>query len=142
MKLLILGVIILFVFVIPIVYAETYAEIPYVFVQIIHKDYDGNLLAYLQSDRVTDANLDMINEMLEHESARGVDPIYQINGNIFQVITRESTLHFDSPLMYASSSLIQDVDDEQVIVLRLPHDGFRVLPGDTIKIIWIFSRSV
>ena len=58
------------------------------------------------------------------------------------MITRESTLHFDSPLMYASSSLIQDVDDEQVIVLRLPHDGFRVLPGDTIKIIWIFSRSV
>jgi hypothetical protein len=58
------------------------------------------------------------------------------------VITRESTLHFDSPLMYASTSLIQDVDDEQVVVLRLPHDGFRVLPGDSIKVIWIFSISV
>ncbi len=138
MKLVIIGIIILSVFVIPAAYAET----PYIFVQIIHKDSAGNLLAYLQSDRVTDANLDMINEMLDHESARGVDPIYQKDGNVFQVITRESTLHFDSPLMYASTSLIQDVDDEQVVVLRLPHDGFRVLPGDSIKVIWIFSISV
>jgi hypothetical protein len=138
MKLFLLGVIILSVFVIP----TAYAEIPYIFVQIIHKDSDGNLLAYLQSDRVTDANLDMIIEMLDHESVLRDDPIYQINGNIFQVITRENTLHFDSPLMYASTSLIQDVDDEQVVILRLPHDGFRVLPGDSIKVIWIFSISV
>ena len=139
MKFLILGVILLSVFVIPITYAETYAEIPYIFVQIIHKDSDGNLLAYLQSDRVSDANLDMINEMLDHESARGVDPIYQINGNVFQVITRENTLQFDSPLMYASTDLISS---ENNVILRLPHDGLRVLPGDSIKIIWIFSRSV
>ena len=138
MKLFLLGVIILSIFVIPTVYAE----IPYIFVQIIHRDSDGNLLAYLQSDRVSDANLDMINEMLDHESTLRDDPIYQINGNVFQVITRENTLHFDSSLMYANTSLIQDVDDEQVIVLRLPHDGFRVLPGDSIKVIWIFSRSV
>jgi len=97
MKFLILGVILLSVFVIPTAFAET----PYIFVQIIHKDSDGNLLAYLQSDRVTDANLTEINEMLEHESARGIDPIYQKDGNTFQVITRENTLYFDSPLMYA-----------------------------------------
>ena len=138
MKLLILGVIIISVFVIPTAFAET----PYIFVQIIHKDSDGNLLAYLQSDRVTDANLTEINEMLEHESARGIDPIYQKDGNTFQVITRENTLYFDSPLMYASTSLIQDVNDEQNIILRLPHDGFRVLPGDSIKVIWIFAKSV
>ena len=138
MKLLILGVIIISVFVIPTAFAET----PYIFVQIVHKDSDGNLLAYLQSDRVTDANLTEINEMLEHESERGVDPIYQKDGNTFQVITRENTLYFDSPLMYASTSLIQDVNDEQNIILRLPHDGFRVLPGDSIKVIWIFTKSV
>jgi hypothetical protein len=139
MKFLILGVILLSVFVIPITYAETYAEIPYIFVQIIHNDSDGNLLAYLQSDRVTDANLTEINKMLEHESARGVDPVYQKNGNIFQVITRENTLHFDSSLMYASTSLKNTEND---VILRLPHDGLRVMPGDLIKVIWIFSISV
>jgi len=135
MKFLILGVILLSVFVIPTAFAET----PYIFVQIIHKDSDGNLLAYLQSDRVTDANLTEINEMLEHESARGIDPIYQKDGNTFQVITRENTLHFASPLMYASTSLKNAEND---IVLRLPHDGLRVLSGDTIKVIWIFAKSV
>ena len=135
MKLLILGVIIISVFVIPTAFAET----PYIFVQIIHNDSDGNLLAYLQSDRVTDANLTEINKMLEHESARGVDPVYQKNGNIFQVITRENTLHFDSSLMYASTSLRNAEND---IILRLPHDGLRVLPDDTIKVIWIFAKSI
>jgi hypothetical protein len=135
MKLFLLGIIILSVFVIPAAYAET----PYIFVQIIHKDSDGNLLAYLQSERVTDANLDMINEMLDYESTRRDDPIYQINDNTFQVITRENTLHFDSSLMYASTDLVSSEND---VILRLPHDGFRVLPGDTVKIIWIFSRSV
>ena len=135
MKLLLIGVILLSVFVIPV----AFAEIPYIFVQIIHNDSDGNLLAYLQSDRVSDANLDMINEMLDHESARGVDPIYQINGNVFQVITRENTLQFDSPLMYASTDLASSEND---VILRLSHDGLRVLPDDSIKVIWIFSRSV
>jgi hypothetical protein len=135
MKLLLIGVILLSVFVIPAAFAET----PYIFVQIIHRDSDGNLLAYLQSDRVSDANFIAINEMLDYESTRRDDPTYQINGNIFQVITRENTLHFDSSLMYASTDLASSEND---VILRLPHDGLRVLPDDSIKVIWIFSRSV
>ncbi len=138
MKFFILTVIILSGFAIP----AAFADIPYIFVQIIHKDSDGHLLAYLQSDRVTDANVTVLNDMLDHESTSELDPIYQRNGNTFQVITRENTLNFDSPQLYASTSLIQPMNDEQVVILRLPHDGFMALPGDTVKVIWIFSRSV
>ena len=138
MKFFIFTVIILSIFVIP----TAFADAPYIFVQIIHKDSDGNLLGYLQSDRVTDVDVPFLDEMLEHESTRTDNPTYQKNGNFFQVITRENTLNFDFPLMYASTNLVQDVNDEQVVVLRLPHDGLRVLPGDTIKVIWIFARSV
>lgn len=138
MKFFILTVLILSIFVIP----TAFADAPYIFVQIIHKDSDGNLLGYLQSDRVTDVDVPFLDEMLEHESTRTDNPTYQKNGNFFQVITRENTLNFDFPLMYASTNLVQDVNDEQVVVLRLPHDGLRVLPGDTIKVIWIFARSV
>ena len=138
MKFFIFTMMILSIFVIP----TAFADAPYIFVQIIHKDSDGNLLGYLQSDRVTDVDVPFLDEMLEHESTRKDNPIYQKNGNFFQVITRESTLNFDFPLMYASTNLVQNVNDEQVVVLRLPHDGLRVLPGDTIKVIWIFARSV
>ena len=138
MKFFIFTMMILSIFVIP----TAFADVPYIFVQIIHKDSDGNLLGYLQSDRVTDVDVPFLDEMLEHESTRTDNPTYQKNGNFFQVITRENTLNFDFPLMYASTNLVQDVNDEQVVVLRLPHDGLRVLPGDTIKVIWIFARSV
>ena len=138
MKFFIFTVIILSIFVIP----TAFADAPYIFVQIIHKDSDGNLLGYLQSDRVTDVDVPFLDEMLEHESTRTDNPTYQKNGNFFQVITRENALNFDFPLMYASTNLVENVNDEQVVVLRLPHDGLRVLPGDTIKVIWIFARSV
>ena len=135
MKLFIIGILFLFAFTIPTIHAE----IPYIFVQIIHKDSDGNLLAYLQSDRVTDANLPAINEMLNSESERRNDPVYQIGDNRFQAITRENTLHFDSSLMYASTDLVKNSNE---IILRLPHDGLRVLSGDSIKVIWTFARII
>ena len=138
MKFFILTVMILSGFVIP----TAFADVPYVFAQIIHRDSNGNLLGYLQSDRVTDVNLPALNYMLDHESKRKIDLTYQRDGKIFQVITRETILNFDSPLMNASTRLVSNDNNEQVEILRLPHDGLRVLPGDTIKIIWIFSRSI
>jgi len=53
MKFFIFTVMILSIFVIP----TAFADVPYIFVQIIHKDSDGNLLGYLQSDRVTDVDV-------------------------------------------------------------------------------------
>jgi hypothetical protein len=73
MKFFIFTVIILSIFVIPTAFADT----PYIFVQIIHKDSDGNLLGYLQSDRVTDVDVPFLDEMLEHESTRTDNPTYQ-----------------------------------------------------------------
>ena len=131
-------------FLIPTAFAsvESPVGVPYIFVQIIHKDSDGNILAYLQSDRVTDVNFPALYSMLDHESTRKQDPVYQINNDALQVITRENTLQFDTSLMHASTRLLIDVDDQPVQIVRLPHDGLRVLPGDTIKVIWIFARSV
>ena len=84
MKLFIITIIILSVFIIPTAFAES----TYIFVQIIHRDSDRNLIAYLQSDKMTSIDLPALNYLLDEESSEK-DPIYEIAGKKLQVITRQ-----------------------------------------------------
>ena len=61
----------------------------YAFVQIIHRDSDGNLLAYIESDKISTFDKETITELMDLESSLGTDPIYLINANQVQVIVRQ-----------------------------------------------------
>ena len=137
MKFFILTVIILSVFAIPV----AFADVPYIFVQIIHRDSSGNLLAYLQSDKMTSIDLPALNYLLIHESLKK-DLIYEIDGKKFLVITRQFIDTIDSNNSLASTELLVYVERVEVSTVRFLHDGFRVIPGDTITTIWSFVVPV
>ena len=139
MKFFVISIIILSVFVIPTAFAES---TPYIFVQIIHRDSDGNLLAYLQSDKMTSIDLPALNFLLDHESSLKQDPIYEIDGEKHQVITRQFVDTYDSQNVIASTQLLVDVNNIEVMTVRFIHDGFRVTSGDTITTVWSFARLV
>ena len=139
MKFFVISIIILSVFVIPTAFAES---TPYIFVQIIHRDSDGNLLAYLQSDKMSSIDLPALNYLLNIESLLKQDPIYEIDDKQLQVITRQFTDTIDSPDLLASTKLLVTVDNIEVKAVRFIHDGFRVISGDTITTVWSFARSV
>jgi len=139
MKFLVISIIILSVFVIPAAFAES---TPYIFVQVIHRDSDGNLLAYLQSDKMTSIDLPALNFLLDHESSLKQDPIYEIDGEKHQVITRQFVDTHDSQNLVASTQLLVDVNNIEVMAVRFIHDGFRVISGDTITTVWSFARLV
>ena len=138
MKLFIITIIILSIFVIPTAFAES---TPYIFVQIIHRDSSGNLLAYLQSDKMTSIDLPALNYLLIHESLKK-DLIYEIDGKKFLVITRQFIDTIDSNNSLASTELLVYVERVEVSTVRFLHDGFRVIPGDTITTIWSFVVPV
>ena len=139
MKFFVITIIILSVFLIPTAFAES---TPYIFVQIIHKDSDGNLLAYLQSDKMTSIDLPALNFLLDHESSLKQDPIYDNDGEKLQVITRQFTETFDSQNILGSTQLLVDVNGIEVMVVRFIHDGFRITSGDTVTTVWSFARLV
>ena len=139
MRFIIISLIILSVFIIPTAFAES---IPYILVQVIHEDSDGNLLAYLQSDKMSIADLSALNLLLDHESSLKQDPIYETDGKQIQVITRQFTEIYASDYLVGSSELHVDVNDIPVMSVRFAHDGFRVTSGDTTTTVWSFARFV
>jgi len=139
MKFFVITIIVLSIFAIPAAFAES---TPYIFVQVIHRDSDGNLISYLQSDKMTSVDLPALNFLLNHESSLKQDPIYEINGEKHQVITRQFVDTFDSQNLLASTKLYVDVNNIEVLTVRFIHDGFRVTSGDTITTVWSFARLV
>ena len=138
MNLFVITIIILSVFLIPTAFAES---APYIFVQIIHRDSNGNLISYLQSDKMTSIDLPALNYLLDEESSEK-DPIYNIDGKKLQVITRQFVETRDSQDLLANTQLLVDVNNIEVMAVRFIHDGFRIISGDTITTVWSFARDV
>ncbi len=140
MKFLVITMIILSVFIIPTAFAES---APYTFVQVIHRDSDGNLLAYLQPDKMSSIDSPALSFLLDHESSLKQDLIYEIDdGKKLQVITRQSTDTIGSQILFANAQLFVDMDNTEVLAVRFTHDGFRVTSGDTVTTVWSFARYV
>jgi len=139
MKFFVITIIILSVFAVPVAFAES---TPYIFVQIIHRDSDGNLLAYLQSDKMNSIDLPALNFLLDHESSLKQDPIYEIDGKKHQVITRQFVETYDSQNILGNTQLLVDMNNIEVMTVQFIHDGFRVASGDTVTTVWSFARLV
>ncbi|MFB5604504.1 MAG: hypothetical protein ACE5RK_08885, partial [Candidatus Nitrosomaritimum aestuariumsis] len=58
----------------------------FIFVQTTVRDSDGRLVAYLESSKFTDLNLELLGPFLDFEASRGSDPVVTINGEEYQVI--------------------------------------------------------
>ena len=117
----------------------------YAFVQIIHRDSDGNLLAYIESDKISTFDKETITELMDLESSLGTDPIYLINGNQVQVIVRQHVTEVETITLSTDSQLLSNStseDGKEIITLRIIHDGYLASPGDTITTYWNLVRSI
>jgi len=117
----------------------------YPFVQIVHRDSNDNLLAYIESDRLAAIDKETIIAVMDHQSTLGLgDPVYKIGKDQVQVIVRQQTITIEKESFYADTILIGGIgleeDEESTIVLRFNHDGFIALPGDQITYYWNFIR--
>ena len=117
----------------------------YAFVQIIHRDSDGNLLAYIESDKISTFDKETITELMDLESSLGTDPIYLINANQVQVIVRQHVTEVETITLSTDSQLLSNStneDGKEIITLRIIHDGYLASPGDTITTYWNLVRSI
>ena len=114
----------------------------FIFVQSIVRNSDGSLIAYLESTKFTDLNLSSLESFLDFETSGGNDPTIKIDENEFQVIRRVQSQSFDSEGLAASTILFDNVGDKPLVLARFTHDGYSVLPGDTMESIWTFVRIV
>lgn len=112
----------------------------FIFVQIIIRNSDGQLVTYLESHRIAIVNLEALNEFLDFETKSGKDPIIDVGGQPFQLIKRLKTITFESDTVLATTSLSDSIDDSVVLLAQFDHDGYPVVKGDELTMIWTIIR--
>ena len=117
----------------------------YLFVQIIHRDSDGNLLAFIQSDRMTFLNPDLLNYYVNQKgmakTVMGPDP----NGPIFEIFGEKYTIIQQIKNITASTYFVIEYDTNegkrvQEIAARFAHEGLVLSPGDSVATVWNFAK--
>ena len=112
----------------------------FIFVQTTVRNSDGQLVAYLESSKFTDLNLELLGPFLDFEASRGNDPIITINEKEYQVIRRVQSKTFPSEDLVASTILSDSIDGKLTMLARFAHDGYPVSSGDTLESMWTFIR--
>tara|TARA_B100000029_G_scaffold515856_1_gene625057 strand:+ start:4308 stop:4805 length:498 start_codon:yes stop_codon:yes gene_type:complete len=118
----------------------------YAFVQIIHRDSDGNLLAFIESDKISTFDTATLNELINYEISQGVDPVYEVNRDKIEVIVRQHVTEIETITLSTDSRLVTESETghkaDEIITLRIIHDGFMAFPGDTVTTYWNLVRII
>ena len=114
----------------------------FVFVQSTVRNSDGILVLYLESTRFSYIGIPQLNSFLDFESSGGNDPIITIDDKHYQVIQRVQSQSFDSEELISTTLLSDSIDGKSIFLVQFPHDGFSVMPGDSMETMWTFVRPV
>jgi hypothetical protein len=119
----------------------------YLFVQVIHRDSDGNLLAYFQSDKMTHLVPEVLEYYINAKSQTFDIPVRTINGVQVQLYGEKFTEIQDrtdltaSTLFVVASYAEDDVTEiNKQLAARFPHDGLLLSPGDVVITVWNFAK--
>ena len=147
-----------FILLIPVSFADA-AKIPFVdnsaeggpavygFAQVIHRDSDGNLLAVIQSDKMTDIDSYAMNYYMNQEERDGNITTYDMGGQLVQVYSDTFVNPIHSPDLTASTLLVIKIPTKEnpnvyddYLGARFAHDGLLMSPGETMETTWYFAR--
>ena len=117
-------------------------DIFYMFVQVTLRNSDGDLITYMESDKLFDVDKKIIGDSLDYFSSYTEIPIFQLNDVKFQVFILETVTEFDSSTMFANAYYNVTIDEQTHPAARFQFDGFLTSPGDEITAIWTFAKVV
>ena len=116
-------------------------DIFFMFVQVTLRNSDGDLVTYMESDKLFDVDK-IINDSLDRFSSSMEIPIFQLNDVKFQVFILETVTEFDSSTMFANAYYNVTIDEQTHPAARFQFDGFLTSPGDEVTATWTFARVV
>ena len=118
----------------------------YLFVQIIHRDSDGNLLALIQSDRMTYVNADLVNFYVDSKGMAKTIMNPNPDGPHFEIFGEKYTTTQVEENITASTYFVVEYDVEgsservQAVAARFAHEGLILSPGDRVSTVWNFAK--
>jgi len=113
----------------------------FIFVQTFLRNSHGELVAYLSADKFSSINLKALDNLLNFEESEN-DPVITINGQKFQIIKRQVTIHYEQKNVIASTIIAHSTNGTLSMVARFAHDGYPILPGEKVTTVWTFIRPI
>jgi len=117
-------------------------DIFFMFIQITLRNSDGELVTYMESDKLINIDRKIINDSLDHISSSVEIPIFELNDVKFQVFIIETITEFDSSTMYANAYYNVTIDEQTYSAAKFHFDSFLTSPGDESTVIWTIARVV
>ena len=117
-------------------------DIFFMFIQVTLRNSDGELVAYMESDKLVNLDRKIINDSLDHVSSYVEIPIYVLNNVKFQVFIVETITEFNSSTMYANAYYNVTIGDRTYSAARFQFDGFLTSPDDEVTAVWTIARVV
>lgn len=147
-KILILSSIALLSIIFPLsVFAQSDDEInefPLVYAESILRNADGDLIVYKENFSIHLMNQELLNQLLDQEKREGNNAtLIDIGGVTHEMIHIETTETFTTEDLRGWDALGIFINNEEYQRLALfLHEGYPVIPGDELTIIWTFVRAI
>jgi len=105
------------------------------YTQFEYRDSNGRLFAYTQEFNPFIQDMDALNDFLDTAPE-------QITKNVgkYEVITTQVTIKYDRSTTSSKTTFGDVVEGKYVIYAVADHDGYPVIPGDTLTTTWTAIR--
>ena len=117
-------------------------DIFFMFIQVTLRNSDGELVTYMESDKLVNVDRKIINDSLDHISSSVEIPIFELNNVKFQVFIVETITEFDSSTMYSNAYYNVTTAEQTYSAAKFQFDSFLTSPGDESTVIWTIARVV
>ena len=124
-----------------------YDERIYLFSQTLQRDSNGNLVAFFQSDKMTQISPSTIHYFLDARETIEPIPVYDFEGKYVQAYGEKFTNTIFTKDITASTMLVVEVVDTgnldfvpPSLAARFAHDGIVLEPGDVVSTTWWVLR--
>ena len=105
------------------------------YTQFEYRDSNGQLFAYTQEFNPFIQNMDALNNFLDTAPKQITKKVGK-----YEVITTQGTIKYDRTTTSSKTTLGDMVEGKYVIYAVADHDGYPVIPGDTLTTTWTAIR--
>lgn len=112
-----------------------------VYAQVVVHDSSGNLVAYLETSRVTIMDPARFNQLLDQNMDEFTSSTINVNGQNIEILKANDTVTHTYPTIVSQNLISVKTGTGTEPLVAANHDGYAVLKGDKVTTYWTIIRT-
>lgn len=112
-----------------------------IYAQIVVHDSSGNLVAYLETPRVTVYHPDQLNGLINSNIGMFNRNLVNTGGQNLEILQVNEIITHQSSTIVSLNLISANTPNGQESLAAADHDGYPVVPGDKVTTYWTIIRS-